>query len=81
MFFIAQITVTLTLSVILVAFIEGSTFVLLGIIAHEDYGTKRYSQILGIFMTAAAVGILVYDILVFDQFYSYFITQEQKESF
>lgn len=43
MFFIGQATLFLTLSVILVAFIEGSTFVLAGIIAHEDYGTKRYS--------------------------------------
>ena len=60
MIFIGMSSLALYLAVILVAFAEGGIFVLTGIIAHEDYGTKKYSKILGIFWTGGAVGILIF---------------------
>lgn len=66
MFFIDMSSFALMVAVMIVAFVSGSSFVLAGQIAHEDYGSKHYTKILGIFMTGAAVGILIFDELVFD---------------
>lgn len=66
MFFIDVSNLALLLSVMIVAFVSGSSFVLAGQIAHEDYGGKHFNKILGIFMTGAAVGILIFEELVFD---------------
>jgi len=72
MFFIGVSSLALYLAVIIVGFCEGGLFVLAGIIAHEDYGSKKYNRILGIFMTGAAIGILVFEKIVFDWMYSAF---------
>lgn len=66
MFFISFSTLALTLAIIIVGFTSGGAFCLIGIIAHEDYGTKNVSKILGYLMTGAAIGILIFDELVFD---------------
>ena len=71
MFFASATTMAMSLAVIIVAFAEGGVFVLAGIIAHEDYGSKKYTKILGIFMTGAAIGILVFEKLVFDYLYNF----------
>jgi MFS family permease len=71
----------LYLSVIIVAFSEGGLFVLAGIIAHEDYGSKKYTKILGIFMTGAAVGILIFEKLVFDYLYNMMATYEDNQNY
>lgn len=66
MFFIDVSSLALFLSVVIVAFVSGSSFTLAGIVAHEDYGAKHFNKILGIFMTGGAIGILVFDELIFD---------------
>jgi hypothetical protein len=66
------------ISMIIIAFTQGGSFTLAGIIAHEDYGSKYYNKILGIFMTGAAIGILIYDELVFDQMYYWLTTSENN---
>ena len=81
MFFIDVSNLALLLSVMIVAFVSGSSFVLAGQIAHEDYGGKHFNKILGFFMTGAAVGILVFEELVFDQMYSWFSSQEQNQNY
>ena len=70
MFFISVSSLALSLAVIIVGFVSGGTFTLMGIIAHEDYGPKYIAKILGIFMTGAAVGILIFDEVVFDIMYN-----------
>ncbi len=70
MFFIDTLPLANFASVVIVAFISGGSFTLAGIIAHEDYGAKHYNKILGIFMTGAAVGILIFDQLVFGLFFN-----------
>ena len=70
MFFIDTMPLANMVSVIIVAFISGGSFTLAGIIAHEDYGSKHYNKILGVFMTGAAIGILIFDQLVFGLFFN-----------
>ena len=41
----------------------------MGIIAHEDHGHKHVGKILGVFMTAGAIGIIIFDEFVFDILY------------
>ena len=72
MFFIDTIPLSNFIAVVMVAFISGGSFTLAGIIAHEDYGAKHYNKILGVFMTGAAVGILIFDQLVFGLFFNMF---------
>lgn len=74
MFFIEYSSLALLISVIIVAFVEGSCFTVAGQIAHEDYGGKHYGKILGIFLTGAAVGIFIFQELVFDRLYPWFAT-------
>jgi MFS family permease len=81
MFFISVSDLALYVAVILVGFCEGGCFVLAGIIAHEDYGSKKYSRILGIFMTGAAFGILVFEKLVFDWLYLFLTTDTTSTSY
>ena len=81
MFFIDVSSLALLLAVIIVAFVSGSSFVLAGQIAHEDYGTKHYSKILGIFLTGAAAGIFIFEELVFDQMYYWFSSQESNQNY
>ena len=76
MFFISVSGLALYIAVIIVGFISGGTFTLMGIIAHEDYGSKHLAKALGLFMTAAAVGILIFDELVFDFMYNSFATEK-----
>lgn len=61
MFFVNVSSAVLFISVVIVAFISGSSFVLAGQVAHEDYGEKHFGKILGIFMTAGAFGLLIFD--------------------
>jgi MFS family permease len=70
MFFISVSTLALYVAMMIVGFVEGGTFVLAGIIAHEDYGSKKYAKILGIFMTGAALGIFLFEKVIFDWIYS-----------
>lgn len=76
MFFISVSALALYIAVIIVGFISGGTFTLMGIIAHEDYGTKNVPKILGVFMTGAAVGIFIFDELIFDLMYRAFATEK-----
>ena len=69
MFFVSVSSLALYIAVIISGFASGGTFTLMGIIAHEDYGPKYCAKIIGAFMTAAAVGILIFDELVFDLLY------------
>jgi MFS family permease len=69
MFFIDTIPLANYIAVIIVAVVSGGSFTLAGIISHEDYGSKHYNKILGIFMTGAAGGILLFDQLVFGLFF------------
>lgn len=80
MFFISLSTVALYLAVVIVGFVSGGTFTLMGIIAHEDYGPKYIARILGIFMTGAAVGILIFDVIVFDLIYAAFASQSDYQN-
>jgi len=66
MFFISFSSLALYISIILVAFISGGSFTVIGVISHEDYGLRYIMKILGFFMTGAAIGILIFDELVFD---------------
>ena len=50
----------------------GSILALMTIISHEDYGGKNIPKILGAFMTAGAVGILIYEQVIFVSFYGFF---------
>lgn len=61
MFFVSLIPLASLLATIIVGFISGGSFTLVGVIAHEDYGTKNVAKILGTIMTGAAGAILVYD--------------------
>eukprot|EP00347_Sterkiella_histriomuscorum_P000271 403376522 len=81
MFFVNISSAALFISVVLVAFISGSSFVLAGQVAHEDYGEKHFGKILGIFMTAGAFGLLIFDQLIFDQLYYWFSTQDGVSSY
>ena len=69
MFFVSVSSFSLYIAVIVVGFVCGGTFTLMGIIAHEEHGHKHVSQILGIFMTAGAFGIIFFDEIVFDLLY------------
>ncbi len=44
----------------------------MGVIAHEDFGLSHLTKILASFMTAAAIGILIFDFVVFDMLYKSF---------
>ena len=66
MFFISLSSLALYFSVVIVGFVQGGSFTLIGIISQEDYGTKNVSKILGYLLTGAAFGILIFDELVFD---------------
>jgi hypothetical protein len=72
MFFVSLSTLASLLAVIIVGFVSGGCFTLIGIIAHEDYGTKWVSKIIGYLMTGAAFGILIFDKLLFDLLYRAF---------
>lgn len=72
MFFISLSTLALFNAVCIAGFVQGGSFVLIGIISHESYGTPNVAKILGFFMTAGAIGILIFDELILDQFYSFF---------
>jgi MFS family permease len=69
MFFVNMSSFSLYIAVIIVGFVSGGTFTLMGIIAHEEHGHKHVGKILGIFMTAGAVGIIFFDEVVFDLLY------------
>ncbi len=75
MFFISVSSIILYIAVLMVSFLSGGTFTLMGVIAHEDYGVQHCSKILGLYMTGAAIGIFIFDILVFDQMYEMFASE------
>lgn len=58
-------------SYLMIAFASGSSYVLAGQVAHEDYGDKHFGKILGVFLTGAAVALLIFEKFVFDYMYSY----------
>lgn len=72
MFFISVSSLASFLAICIVGFTSGGAFTLIGIISHEDYGTKHVTKILGFLMTGAAFGILIFDELVFDIMYNSF---------
>ena len=57
---------------IIVGFVSGGCFCLIGIIAQENYGTKRIAKVIGYLMTGAAVGIFVFEMVIFEILYSQF---------
>ena len=61
MFFSGLSSLAQLCAMILAGLVYGSTFVLITVIAHEDYGGKNIPKILGAFMTAGAVGILIFE--------------------
>lgn len=75
MFFISLSTLALYLAIVMVGFVQGSSYVLVGIITHENYGTKNVARILGTIMTAGAIGILIFDELILDRFYNVFASE------
>jgi MFS family permease len=81
MFFVNVSNLVLFIAVVIVAFISGSSFVLAGQVAHEDYGDKHFGKILGIFMTAGALGLLIFDQLIFDQMYSWFSARDNLSGY
>jgi len=66
MFFISMSGLAHFVATSLSAYVAGAIFVLVGVIAHEDYGTNNLHKILGFQMTGAAIGIFVFDFLIFD---------------
>ena len=58
-------------SYMFVSFASGSSYVLAGQVAHEDYGDKHFGKILGIFLTGAAVALLIFEKIIFDYLYAY----------
>lgn len=72
MFFVNILPIAHWLAMFLTALAYGSSFSLMGIIAHESYGIESFSKILGSFMTAGAVGLFIYEQLIFISFYSFF---------
>jgi hypothetical protein len=72
MFFVSYSNLASLLAIIIVGFSSGGSFCLIGIIAHEDYGSKWFSKIFGYFMTGAAFGILFFDLILFDFLYRAF---------
>ena len=66
---------------ILAGIVYGSTFVLITVIAHEDYGGRNIPKILGALMTAGAVGIFVYGQLVFVSLYYMFEGSTEGSAF
>lgn len=46
---------------IVAGIVYGSILTLMTVISHEDYGGKNIPKILGAFMTAGAIGILIYE--------------------
>ena len=80
MFFVSVSSLAQFLAIIIVGFTSGGSFCLIGIIAHEDYGTKHVSKILGYLMTGAAIGILVFDELLFDILYNMFASQSNVQN-
>ena len=65
MFFIQYSSLALYLAVIMVGFVQGGCFVLIGIIAHEEYGIKKYIKVVGYMLSAGALGIFIFDMLIF----------------
>ena len=61
MFFIGISSLAGLLAMIIAGLVFGSIMTLITVIAHEDYGGKNIPKILGAFMTAGAVGILIYE--------------------
>jgi hypothetical protein len=72
MFFISLSSLAMYISLGLCGFIQGGSFTLVAVISHEDYGSKHVSKILGFILTGGAIGILIFDEIVFDQVYSMF---------
>lgn len=84
MYFISEdVFLALSFATGIVGFVSGSTFTLMGVIAHEGYGLANISRVLGVLMTSAAVGILLYEEFVFDKIYEAYATKDdvwyQKE--
>lgn len=75
MFFISLSSLAMYFSIVLVGFVQGGSYVLIGIISHESYGTKNIAKVLGTIMTGGAIGILIFDELIMDQFYRFFATE------
>lgn len=80
MFFVALSSFAQYVAVIIVGFVSGGAFCLIGIISHEDYGTKWVSKIIGYFMTGAAFGILIFDEIIFDVLYNMFASESNVQN-
>ncbi|CDW91191.1 UNKNOWN [Stylonychia lemnae] len=79
LFFIDLSSMALFVSVVIAGFVNGSSFMIAGQIAIEDYGAKHFSKMLGIFFTAAGVGMLLFDELMFSYMYYWFNLQDESQ--
>jgi hypothetical protein len=81
MFFINILPIGHWLAMLFTSIAYGGTFTLMGIIAHESYGVHSFAKVLGTFMTAGAVGILIYEQIIFVTFYSFFSSHSENSSY
>jgi len=71
MFFISLSSTALGLSTVIVALVSGGAFTLMGVIAHEEYGNRNVAKMLVIFMTVGAIGIFIYEVIIFNHIYAH----------
>jgi hypothetical protein len=81
MFFISLLPVAHWLAMLLTSLAYGSTFTLMGVFAHESYGVHSFAKVLGAFMTAGAVGIFIFEQIIFVSFYSFFSSNSGSSSY
>ena len=72
LFFIELTSFALFASTLIAGFATGGSFMIAGQIAIEDYGAKHFSKMLGIFFTAAGVGMLLFDEVMFQYMYYWY---------
>lgn len=80
MFFISLSSLAMYLALGICGFVQGGSFTLIAVISHEDYGSKHVSKILGFLLTGGALGIFIFDELVFDQVYGMFASSSDTQS-
>jgi len=79
MLFVAVSGPALFIAVILTGFVSGSTFTIMGVVAHEEYGPGNVTKILAILMTSAAAGILLFEEVIFSWMYAFFANEADRQ--
>lgn len=79
MLFVSVSGPALFLAVILVGFVSGSTFTIMGVVAHEEYGLGNVTKILAMLMTASAVGIFIFEEVIFSWMYDFFANETDRQ--